>query len=194
MVVFRRPSSDLIRFFLEKQVKTQYTYPETGATDNDGSLPGYINDRNRILLGQGEAVYRAACEALLQWRMFPGGWAWIEPAGAPIVPGQNLLMVARILGLYWLNGCRIVYTLDGTGPDRRFGFAYGTLPGHAECGEERFSIEWLADDTVWYDLKAFSKPRHWLTKVFEPVARLYQRRFVRESLRKMKLEMEILGY
>lgn len=189
MVSLQKPSADLTQFFLEKQALASYAYPEIGATANDAPLPGYTNDRNRVLLGKGEAVYRAACEALRQWRMFPGGWAWIEPAGAPIEAGQNLAMVARVMGLYWLNGCRITYTLDGSGPDRRFGFAYGTLPDHAECGEERFSIEWLPDDTVWYDLKAFSKPRHWLARLAKPVARAYQRRFVRESLRKMRLEI-----
>lgn len=188
MVSVRKPSAALVQFFLEKQADAPFAYPEVGASNDSNKLPNYNNDRNRVLLGKGEAVYRAACDAIRQWKMFPGGWAWIEPPGAPIQVGQNLAMVARILGLHWLNGCRIVYTLDGSGPDRRFGFAYGTLPDHAECGEERFSVEWLADDTVWYDLKAFSKPRHWLPTLFKPVARAFQRRFVRESLQKMKAE------
>lgn len=189
MVSIRRPSGNLIQNFLEKQASASFAYPEVGATGTDLPVAGYTNDHNRVLLGSGESVYRAACEALKEWRMFPGGWAWIEPAGAPIVAGQNLAMVARVMGLYWLNGCRIAYTLDGTGSDRRFGFAYGTLTDHAECGEERFSIEWLADDTVWYDLKAFSNPRHWLARQCKPIARAYQRRFVRESLEKMRLEL-----
>jgi uncharacterized protein (UPF0548 family) len=190
MVSLLKPSADLVQFFLKNQAKASFAYPEVGATSNDQSLPGYANDRNRVLLGKGEAVYLAACDALRQWRMFPGGWAWIEPKGAPQQAGQNMAMVAKVMGMYWLNGCRIVYTLNGTGPDRRFGFAYGTLPDHAECGEERFSIEWLEDDTVWYDLKAFSQPRHWLTRMFNPVARWYQQRFVRESLKKMKFELQ----
>jgi uncharacterized protein (UPF0548 family) len=33
--------------------------------------------------------------------------------------------------------CRVIYTI--TAP-RRKGFAYGTLPGHPECGEEAFTI------------------------------------------------------
>lgn len=187
MVSFRKPSTGLVQFFLKKQAVATFAYAELGATNANRSLPNFTNDRNRVLLGKGEVVYRAACDAVRQWKMFPGGWAWIEPKGAPLQVGQNLAMVARVMGMYWLNGCRIVYTLDGTGPERRFGFAYGTLPDHAECGEERFSIEWLADDTVWYDLKAFSKPRHCLARMFKPVARWHQRRFVRESLEKMRL-------
>jgi len=64
---------------------------------------------------------------------------------------------------------------------RRFGFAYGTLPGHAERGEERFLIEWLTDDTVWYDLDAISCPRYWAARVAYPVARRLQRQFARLS-------------
>jgi uncharacterized protein (UPF0548 family) len=188
MVSIQKPNANLVQLFLKKQAIMPFAYPEVGASNEATLLPNYDNDRNRVLLGQGEAVYRAACDALRQWKMFPGGWAWIEPKGAPIQVGQNLAMVARVFGMHWLNGCRIVYTLDGTGPDRRFGFAYGTLPDHAECGEERFSIEWLADDTVWYDLKAFSKPRHWLPTLFKPMARVFQRQFVRQSLRKMEAE------
>ena len=35
--------------------------------------------------------------------------------------------------------CRVVYVVDE--PDRR-GFAYGTLPGHAESGEELFLVRY----------------------------------------------------
>jgi uncharacterized protein (UPF0548 family) len=159
-----------------------------GATNAHPPVPGYDNDRSSVLLGHGEAVYATACEALRQWRMFPGGWAWVEPPGTPIRQGQALVMIARVFGLHWVNACRIVYTLDGSGPDRRYGFAYGTLPAHVELGEERFSIEWLPDDSVWYDLRAFSQPRHWLARLGRPVARALQRRFVRASLRNMQQE------
>ena len=47
-----------------------------------------------------------------------------------------------LLGLWWLNACRIVYVVDEAGPVTKFGFAYGTLPGHAGTGEERFLVEW----------------------------------------------------
>ena len=189
MVTIRRPSETTIRHFLQNQADTGFSYPQVHFTNQPEPVPGFNNDHNRVLLGMGRGVYEAACEAIRTWCMFPGGWAWIEPPGAPIQTGVTLVMVARVFGLHWLNACRIVYTLDGTGPERRFGFAYGTLPNHIESGEERFSVEWLPDDTVWYDLKAFSKPRHWLVRLFKPVARLLQRRFVRASQRAMKWEI-----
>jgi len=85
-----------------------------------------------------------------------------------------------------LNASRIVYTIDGGDDVRRFGFAYGTLADHVESGEERFSVEWRRQDgSVWYDLLAFSRPRHPLAKLGTPVGRALQRRFARDSLQAM---------
>ena len=89
-------------------------------------------------------------------------------------------------GFWSLNACRVVYLLDEEGDGmRRSGFAYGTLPAHGEIGEERFSVEWLADDSVWYDLYAFSRPGHVLARLGYPIARRLQRRFVSESKQAM---------
>jgi uncharacterized protein (UPF0548 family) len=86
------------------------------------------------------------------------------------------------VGVWWLNACRIVYAVDEAGPISKFGFAYGTLPGHVESGEERFLVEWdRGDDAVWYDILAFSRPHHVLTRLGYPVVRRLQRRFGRDS-------------
>ena len=78
--------------------------------------------------------------------------------------------MARRLGLWWLNACRIVYVVDEEGPVTRFGFAYGTLPGHAGAGEERFLVEWdRASGEVWYDILAFSRPHVFLSPAGLPV-------------------------
>ena len=98
-----------------------------------------------------------------------------------------MAVLARIAGLWWLNACRIVYVIDEAGPVQRFGFAYGTLPDHAETGEERFLIEWdRADNSVWYDILAFSRPRHPLTRLGYPFARLVQKSFARQSAAAMQ--------
>jgi uncharacterized protein (UPF0548 family) len=81
-----------------------------------------------------------------------------------------------------LNACRIVYLVDEEGAVKRFGFAYGTLAEHAEIGEERFTVEWnRADDTVWYDILAFSRPRQMLAKLGYPLSRSLQKRFAEGS-------------
>jgi len=62
----------------------------------------------------------------------------------------------------------------------------GTLADHVESGEERFSVEWRRQDgSVWYDLLAFSRPRHPLAKLGTPMGRALQRRFARDSLQAM---------
>lgn len=69
---------------------------------------------------------------------------------------------------------------------RRYGFACGTLSEHAEAGEERFLVEWLEDGSVWYDLLAFSRPRHALARIAYPFGRMLQARFRRDSGRAMQ--------
>ncbi len=67
-------------------------------------------------------------------------------------------------------------------PIQRYGFAYGTLPDHAETGEERFLVEWdRASGEVWYDILAFSRPHLLLTRLGYPYVRRVQKRFGRES-------------
>ena len=119
--------------------------------------------------------------------MFPPDRIAIYPARPPIEAGTVVVLRIRALQLWSLAACRIVYTTDeasavGEDPVVRFGFGYGTLPGHVERGEERFCIEWnRADDTVWYDLAAFSQADQLLVWIGLPVARYYQRRFAKES-------------
>ncbi len=120
--------------------------------------------------------------------MFPAPWTVIVPATTPIARDEVVAVHVRILGLWWINAARIVYTLD---EPRRFGFAYGTLPDHAESGEERFLVEWHDDDTVWYDLRAFSRPRHVLARLAYPLTRAYQRRFARGSKAAMERAVQL---
>jgi uncharacterized protein (UPF0548 family) len=85
-----------------------------------------------------------------------------------------------------MNASRIVYVVDEAGPMTRFGFAYGTLPDHVETGEERFLIEWdRADNRVRYDILAFSRPRHVLARLGNPMMRRMQKKFGRDSVAAM---------
>jgi uncharacterized protein (UPF0548 family) len=183
MFFLREPTLTEIEVFLERQRGSRYSYPEVGKT-RDGAPPYYKVDHNRVRLGTGEEAYRVAIAAMRQWKMFDLGWVRIAWPGVPIQEGTTVAVAAQTLGFWSLNAARIVYTLDGLdGQVRRFGFAYGTLLDHAEMGEERFSVEWnRADGSVWYDIFAFSRPRHWLAQMGYPAARVYQRRFARDSM------------
>jgi len=185
---FARPSSAELEAFLAEQRGERFTYPEVGATRGArttqvGPLPadelpaGYAHDHNRQHLGSGVATFAAARDALRAWEMFPAPFAQVLRT-PPIVEGEVVGVLVHALGLWWLNSARIVYVID---VPRRFGFAYGTLPGHAECGEERFLVEHLPDDSVWYDLTAFSRPRYWGARATRPIVRALQRRFASAS-------------
>lgn len=192
----REPTHEEVAAFIAAQTGAPWAYRDVGATaDNGRRAPaGYNLDHNRAKLGEGAAAFEAACAALHGWRMFPTPWTRIGPAGAPIRIGETLAMQAHALGFWWMNACRIVYVIEETAPVRRCGFAYGTLPAHVEEGEERFSVELHGDGSVWYDLRAFSRPRYWPVRLGKPLARRLQGRFVRESLAAMqRAVVEILA-
>ena len=181
MFSLRKPSAESTRRFLAEQAKREFSYSAVGATV--GPLPaGFVVDRTLVKLGAGEPVFQAARAALRRWQQFDLGWLAAWPPETPIQPGEVVAVVARAIGLWWLNACKIVYVVDESGPISRFGLAYGTLPGHAGKGEERFLIEWdRADDSVWYDVLAFSRPNHLLARLGYPMVRRAQKRFGRES-------------
>lgn len=173
-----KPNEHTTQVFLDQERSKPHSYAEIGATAVETLVSGFDNDFNQVELGTGEAVWEAAKAAIRAWKMFPGRWACIWPESTPIRAGEVVAMQAKVMGLWWLNSCRIVYVVDAP---ERFGFAYGTLPGHVECGEELFVVERSAEGRVRYVIKAYSRPRLWVARLGYPVARAYQRKFVRES-------------
>jgi uncharacterized protein (UPF0548 family) len=190
LLYIREPSKETVRQFIAGQRNMPFSYSEVGATQSVAPA-GYTVDHNRIKLGEGETTYRRAVSALQRWKHFDLGWVEMVSDGVPVEVGQIVAMQARTLGLWWLNACRIVYLLDESDEFiARFGFAYGTLPAHVERGEERFTIEWHKDNSVWYDIYAFSRPQHRLVKVGYPYARSLQKRFAKDSMAAMRAASE----
>ncbi len=182
MFSLTQPSEDEVRAFLSRQSRSSFSYPEVGATASN--LPRHYSiDRTRVRLGQGETVWNRAVEALRAWQVFDTPWLKLCWPDSPISEGTNVAVVACHFGFWSLNACRIVYVVDDEESDRRrFGFAYGTLSDHAERGEERFTVEWdSGDDTVWYEILAFSRPNKFLARMAYPLSRLLQRRFAAAS-------------
>lgn len=175
MPSLRKPSPDRLRGLLESWSDAPLSYtPPLG--------DGFIDDEHAVRLGSGEEAYRIACEALDAWVMFP---EWADVARQEVKgqeAGKIVAMVARIGGLWWVNPCRILRRSDS---EHTHGFIYGTLPEHAECGEEMFRVEKRPDGSVWYVIRAFSRPRHWMAWLAFPLARWWQCRFVRDSQMRM---------
>ncbi len=191
MFLLRKPNRERIERVIETQSRLDLTYSSVGAT-RDGQHPdGFVVDHNRICLGAGPATFDAAKRALQNWQHYKFDWIELHRSDEAPAQHQNVGVLARALGLWVLVACRIVYVVDEEQPIRRYAFAYGTLPEHAESGEERFQIEWNSkDDSVWYDILAFSRPRQMLARLGYPYVRHMQKQFARESTQAMKLAVD----
>ena len=188
MFLYKEPSTQRIARFLDAQRGAPFNYDEVGASREAAKeLAGYAVDHNRARLGEGKSTLGRAVAALYAWKMFDIGWARVVPEDAPVEVGTTVAVLARHYGFRSLNPCRILYTIEEDDGDcMRCGFAYGTLPEHGERGEERFTVEWRRDDdSVFYDLYAFSRPNSLLATLGYPLARRLQRRFAQDSLQAM---------
>jgi len=185
MFFLSEPSAETVTNFINAQRELPFSYQAVGAT-NGNTPASYVVDHNRVQIGTGAAAFQRAKDALGAWKQFDLGWVSIVPAGVPVKAGATVAVKAHAFGTWSLNAARVVYVINEAGPTERFGFAYGTLPDHVETGEERFKVEWdLNDDTVWYDILAFSRPNHPLVKMAAPFARKLQKQFARESMKRM---------
>jgi Domain of unknown function (DUF1990) len=142
MKSLRRPTAAIVREFLAAQAKLGFTYTAVGAT---ASLPpmGYVVDHTRIKLGEGEAAFTKAKDALGRWEQFRLGWVEAWPPETPIQPGEVVAIVARRVGVWWLSACRIVYVVDEPGPVTGTGSPTGRspiTPGRARRGSSSNGI------------------------------------------------------
>jgi len=193
MFLFSRPGEAKIRSFLATQKDQPFSYADVGAS-RDRAPNGYTVDHNRIPLGHGAAVFERATDALRCWNMFEMPWVKLYWPNTPIQVGATVGVLVSHLGFWSLHACRIVYLIEDHGVCERFGFAYGTLAEHAEIGEERFTVELLSEDqSVWYDLYAFSRPGSLLARLAHPYARKLERRFARDSKARLKTAVEDTG-
>jgi uncharacterized protein (UPF0548 family) len=159
--------------------KAELTYPEVGQTA--GVLPaGYRHLRRSLVIGAGSAAFAAAADSLVSWRVHSRAGLRVA-ASRPTAQAGALVLLSLGAGPIWITApCRVVYTV--TNP-RREGFAYGTLPGHPESGEEAFIVERKPDDSVTFTVTAFSRPATITARIAGPLGRLIQRRVTSRYLR-----------
>lgn len=175
-----KPNRDAINAFIAVQQNQNFSYSEVGRS-RQKAPKGYTADHNRIKLGQGVDTFERAKRAVHQWKMFDMPWIDLCWPDTPIEPGATVAVVIPHLGFWFINACRIVYLIEEHGSVEKHGFAYGTLPDHAEIGEERFTVEFNpADQSVWYDLYAISRPTT-LARLAYPFTRALQKRFAQDS-------------
>lgn len=140
---------------LEGARSAALTYQEVGATAGGERPGGYRHMECRWTIGEGDDVFRGAARALMSWQMHrdAGLRVW---ASAPVAEeGSIVVLGLGVAALRLLAPCRVVYRLS---EEHRKGFAYGTLPGHPESGEEAFVVEHQPAGSVVLQISAFSRP------------------------------------
>jgi uncharacterized protein (UPF0548 family) len=143
------------------------TYSEVGATA--GPLPaGYHHVQKTAVIGGGRQRFEDAAAEGMRWGMLRGAGVKVQATTDVAAVGSEV-----IVGLGPVRApCRVVYVVDE--PDRR-GFAYGTLPGHPECGEELFLVSYdPSTDIVSAVVTAFSRHATWWSRLASPVTSLVQ--------------------
>lgn len=185
MFFFKKPSTKVINAVIESQKNKPYSYLDVGAS-KDKIPSGYVIDHNRIELGKGKETFQKAKQALCNWKMYDFSWLELHQENTLIEVGKIFGVLVNTFGIWSLNNCKIVYKIEEQSTIDRFGFALGTLPLHAESGEERFSVEWNhLDNSVYYDILAFSKPNYLIVKLGYPVCRMLQKKFAQDSKQAM---------
>lgn len=144
------------------------TYAEIGATA--GVMPaGYHHLRKSAVIGRGRVRFEEAAAEGMRWGMLRGAGLRVQPTMPVAAAGAEVLVHLGPVAA----PCRVVYVVDE--PDRR-GFAYGTLPGHAECGEELFLVRYDRDSQdVYAEVAAFSRHATWWSRLGSPVTSFVQR-------------------
>lgn len=148
------------------------TYPEVGATA--GELPpGYHHVRRSALLGHGSKDFERSAAALMTWDMHRRAGLTVAADTPPVELGGEVRLTWSLGPVRVAIPCRVVRVVDEA---NICGFAYGTLPGHPEQGEESFMVRRDDAGVVTLEIVAFSRPGRWWSRLGAPVAAVVQRR------------------
>ena len=173
----RSPSTDAV------------TYASVGDTLGDEGMrvpAGFRPTSRDVVLGAGRELFERAAAATMRWQVQERAGIRVRVLGAhadtrPLQADDVVIMRVPL----WPGDvpCRVVAVVD---EPTRMGFAYGTLPGHPESGEEAFLIERLPDDTVVLRIRAFSRPSSWLFRIGYPAVLLMQATYTRRYARALR--------
>ncbi len=151
------------------------TYEHVGSTLAGMPAPGRPDRSFSVEVSQDLAYARST---LRRWAPHDG-IGRVHPIDVPIEVGVDHLVVARLGPFEMAVPDRIVAVLA---EPERFGFAYGTLHGHPEVGEEMFLAERLPDGGTRLSIRVQAGPATWLAKLGTPVVTVLQKAAARRYL------------
>ena len=174
-----RPSAGTIGRMLEAADAAGITYDHVGSTLSPDRWPDRAPHVESLALGVGGPCFAAARDGLNPGRAIGGSMRrsirptlrsrWARTCSWCSLPVRCAIVVPD----------RIVAVVDE--PDR-FGFAYGTLDGHQERGEEAFLVERLDDDSVLGTVRVDAVAATRSARLAAPVVTRFQHLAVRRYL------------
>ena len=142
------------------------TYREVGESLSPVAPPGYRHKDQCVRVGKGRETFDLAADAVMRWQVQRGAGLTVLASSERVEEGA-VAVVRLTLGPVKLDGPnRVVAVLDE--PDRR-GFAYGTLDGHPEQGEQAFVVEIDHEGTVTFTVRSFTRRASVLALVGGPL-------------------------
>jgi uncharacterized protein (UPF0548 family) len=167
-----RPSdAPAMERLLEAAGAAQPTYSDLGSTLVGKRPEGFHHDSYELVLGSGTETFHRAVTGLKNWEAHRIVGVRVFPDEREIQTGATVIVTLGTPLLALAAPCRIVSVIDG---QNRWGFAYGTLPGHPEQGEEAFVVSIAPDESVRFEITAFSRPGDLLVRLSGPVGRGFQ--------------------
>jgi uncharacterized protein (UPF0548 family) len=185
VISLRRLDSVKVHELLSAARSASLTYTEVGASRDDVLPSGYHHVRMSERIGDA-VVFDRAVLGLRSWAVQEGAGMKVLP-GEPVEPDATIITVTSIGPVRLVIPCRVVAVFKD--PDS-FGFAYGTLPGHPESGEESFVVERKNGATI-FTVSAFSRPVDPLARLAGPVGRVVQRVVTRRYVDALRRFVEL---
>ena len=172
-----------MKHLVEDLETAEPTHSDIGATLAGTYPEGFHHDRYEAVLGHGPQALQRAVTGLKTWEAHRLPGMQVYPRDQEIRTGATVVVTLGTPIAALAAPCRIVGVIDG---QTRWGFAYGTLPGHPEQGEESFAVSIAADGTVRFKIEAFSRPSDPLVRLSGPIGRGIQRGGTGSYLRALK--------
>jgi uncharacterized protein (UPF0548 family) len=158
------------------------TFPDAGATLSGARPAGFRCDQEGTVVGRGGDTFQRAVHGLRSWEAHR--LSGIRVVGeTEIQSGATVVVTLGTPVVALAAPCRIVEVID---EPARWGFAYATLPGHPEQGEESFVVSIEDDETVDFEITALSRPASRMVRLSGPLGRGLQRSGMKGYLRALR--------
>jgi uncharacterized protein (UPF0548 family) len=175
--------ADSLAGIVEALREEEPNYVGIGSTLAGQGPQGYVLARFETALGRGSERFERSRIGLRQWEAHHLPGVRVYPPRAEIRAGATVIVTLGTPLVALAAPCRIVKVVDEAD---RWGFAYGTLRGHPEEGEELFVVSISPDEMVRFDITVFSRPGSPLVRLAGPIGRGVQRMGAQGYLRALR--------